>query len=83
VTEQTRASGSLAHGRFQAPDLYLGDDEALLRFYITPIDSWKGAAKRWETPVFLQLPEPLGERQIVDGAVYFDPGPAVKSSKRS
>ncbi len=71
VTEQTRAGGRLAYGRFQAPDLYLDAQEALLRCYITPLQGWQGGTRPWETPVRVTLPEPLGERQVVDGAIYF------------
>ncbi len=71
VVEQTRAGGRLAYGRFQAPDLYLDDQEALLRCFITPLEGWQAGTRRWETPVLVQLPEPLGERQVIDGAIYF------------
>jgi hypothetical protein len=71
VTEQTRGGGRLAYGRFQAPDLYLDEQEALLRCFITPLDGWQAGTRAWETPVLVQLPEPLGDRRVVDGSIYF------------
>jgi hypothetical protein len=71
VVEQTRAGGRLAYGRFQAPDLYLDESEALLRCFVTPLQGWQAGTRRWETPLLVRLPEPLGERQVVDGAIYF------------
>ncbi|HET9074403.1 MAG TPA: hypothetical protein VFN48_07475 [Solirubrobacteraceae bacterium] len=75
VTEQTRAGGRLAFGRFQAPDLYLDDEEVLLRCFITPLEGWQAGTRRWETPVVVELPEPLGARRVVDGAIYFAGAP--------
>jgi hypothetical protein len=71
VVERTRAGGRLAFGRFQAPDLYLDGEEALLRIYINPLQGWQAGTRPWETPVLVQLPEPLGPRRVVDGAIYF------------
>lgn len=71
VTEQTRAGGRLAYGRFQAPDLYLDEQEVLLRCFITPLEGWQTGTRPWETPLLVQLPEPVGDRQVVDGAIYF------------
>ena len=75
VTEQTRAGGRLAFGRFQAPDLYLDAEEVLLRCFITPLEGWQAGTRRWETPVIVELPEPLGSRRVVDGAIYFAGAP--------
>lgn len=75
VSEQTLAGGKLAHGRFLTPELHVDAERVLLRFYITPLPGWQARTRRWETPVLVQLPEPLGERQVVDGAVYFQPAP--------
>lgn len=71
VVEQTRAGGRLAYGRFQAPELYGDAEELLLRCYITPLEGWQAGTRRWETPVHVQLPEPVGNRRIVDGAIFF------------
>lgn len=71
VVERTRAGGRLAFGRFQAPDLYLDEQEALLRIYVNPLQGWQAGTRPWETPVLVELPEPLGTRTVVDGAIYF------------
>jgi hypothetical protein len=75
VSEQTLAGGKLAYGRFMTPEVFLDDHRALLRLYIKPQDGWQARTRRWETPVLVQLPVPLGEREVIDGAIYFDPPP--------
>jgi hypothetical protein len=75
VVEQTRSGGRLAYSRFQEPDLYLDDEEVLLRCFITPLPGWQSGTRRWETPVLVQLPEPLGNRRVVDGAIFFNGAP--------
>jgi hypothetical protein len=74
VTEQTQATGVLANDRLLAPDLYLGAEELVLRFYIRGLEGYRGRTRRYETAVTVQLPEPLGDRAVVDGALYEPPG---------
>jgi hypothetical protein len=73
LTEQTMATGSLADDRLLAPDLYLDDDQLVLRFYVRPLEGYVGRTARRETPVVVKLPEPLGNRRVLDGAVYGPP----------
>ena len=73
VTEQSMASGALAADRLLAPELHLDADRAVLRVYVRALEGYVGRSARHETPVIIQLPEPLGERQVVDGAVYEPP----------
>jgi hypothetical protein len=70
VTEQTRSGGSLADKRLLTPDLHDGDDELLLRVFVTPRTGVQMAAVTPQTPVRIQLPSPIGERRLVDGALY-------------
>lgn len=70
LTELTKATGRMADDRLLAPDLYLGDDELILRLYVKPIEGYVGGTRRHETPVIVRLPEPVGARRLVDGAVY-------------
>jgi hypothetical protein len=70
VTEQTQATGRPAEDRMLPPDLYIGDDELVLRLYIKGIEGYVGRTRRYETAVTVALPEPLGERAVVDGALY-------------
>lgn len=74
VTEQTQATGVMADDRLLAPDLYVGSDELILRFYIKALEGYTGRTRRYETAVTVNLPEPVGERAVVDGAVYEPPG---------
>lgn len=71
VTEQTFATGKLAHGRLLAPDIHLGSDQIVLRCYVEPLSGWQNRnVMNRETPVTVVLPEALGERELIDGAVY-------------
>lgn len=70
VTEQSRATGMLADDRMLAPDIHLDAQQVMLRLYVQPIQGYTGPTKRHETAVIVRLPEPLGEREIVDGALY-------------
>jgi hypothetical protein len=74
VTEQTQATGVPAADRLLAPDLYLGADELVLRMYVKSLEGYTGRTRRYETAVTVQLPEPLGERTVIDGALYEPPG---------
>lgn len=73
LTEQTMASGALADDRLLTPEIYLDDGELMLRMYVRPIEGYVGRAQKWETPVIIELPEPVGSRQVVDGALYEPP----------
>jgi hypothetical protein len=74
VTEQTQATGVPADDRMLAPDLYVGADELVLRLYVKALEGYTGRTRRYETAVTVRLPEPVGDRAIVDGAVYEPPG---------
>jgi hypothetical protein len=73
ITEQTMASGALAADRLLAPELHLGTDRVVLRVYVRPLEGYVGRSAAHETPVIVQLAEPLGERRVVDGALYEPP----------
>jgi hypothetical protein len=70
VTEQTRAGGKRAHGRLLAPDIHLTDDELILTMYVTPLKGIKMAASTPETVARVAVPVALGQRTLVDGALY-------------
>jgi hypothetical protein len=69
VTEQTFASGQLADGRIQTPDLYLDADRLVLTIFVTPRPGYQTGARGRETPVRIALPEPVGSRTPIDGAL--------------
>ena len=73
VTERTMASGTPVAERLLAPELYIDSGAALLRVYVRPLAGYVGRAGRHETPVRVALPEPLGGRTVLDGAL-FEPG---------
>jgi hypothetical protein len=70
VTEQTRSGGELAHKRLLAPDLHDGDDELVVAMFVTPKPGAQMPSGTLETPVRVQLPSPIGERLLIDGALY-------------
>jgi hypothetical protein len=73
ITEQTMASGARAADRLLTPELHLDGERALVRVYVKPIEGYVGRSSRHETPVIVELPEPLGVRRVVDGALYEPP----------
>jgi hypothetical protein len=70
VTELTMASGAPAAERLLEPEVHMDDRRLLLRVYIRPIEGYVGRTARQETPVIVRLPEALGTREPVDGAVF-------------
>jgi hypothetical protein len=73
VTERTMASGTPAADRLLKPELHLDEHRAVLRMYVKPLEGYVGRSGKHETPVLVRLPEPLGDRQLVDGALYEPP----------
>jgi hypothetical protein len=69
VTEQTFAFGQPARGRVLTPDVFLGEDELVMRIYVTPRPGFQAGARNPETPVRIALPEPIGARRLLDGAL--------------
>jgi len=74
VTEQRRAGGKFADGRIEVPDLWASADELVLTMFVTPLHGFQVQAPNPETAVKVVLPEPIGERELVDGAIY-EPAP--------
>ena len=71
VTEQTNATGQFATGRFATPELFLGERQIVLRIFVRPLDGFQNkTVTSRETPVIVTLPEPVGAREVVDGAVF-------------
>jgi len=68
VTEQTFAGGQLARGRILPPEVFLGDDELVMRIFVRPRPGYQAGSRNPETPVRVALPEPLGSRRLIDGA---------------
>jgi hypothetical protein len=70
VTEQTRSGGELAHKRLLAPDLHDGDEKLMVAMFVTPRAGSQMPSGAIETPVRVKLPSPIGERLLIDGALY-------------
>jgi hypothetical protein len=69
VTEQTFASAQRASERLLAPDIYIDDDELVLRMFVTPRPGFQSGVANPETPARIALPQPLGRRRLLDGAL--------------
>ncbi len=69
VTERDCASGSPSVGRVVGPDILLLEDRVLVTFGVRPLG---GDAQTCQgnpaTPVSVVLPEPLGDRKLLDGS---------------
>jgi hypothetical protein len=70
VTEIHCASGRSAEGRIEAPDVYLSDSQVRLVAYVTRLRGSQKCPGNPETPAVFVLPEPLGERELVDAGNY-------------
>jgi hypothetical protein len=69
VTEQTFSSGQRADDRLLAPELFADEAELILTMFIKPRPGYQSAAGNRETPARITLPEPVGERRLIDGAL--------------
>ena len=70
VTEQTFAGGRRADGRVLAPDLYESEHELVLTMYVKPESGFQIQRPNPETPVRVALSQPVGHREVIDGALY-------------
>jgi hypothetical protein len=69
VTEQAFASGQRADSRVLRPDLYIDTKQLVLTMFVTPRRGYQTGSRAPEAPVRVVLPEPLGSRRLVDGAL--------------
>ncbi len=69
VKEQTFASGQRADRRVLVPDIYVDENEVVLTLFVKPRPGYQTGDRNPETPVRIALAEPLGTRQLIDGAV--------------
>jgi hypothetical protein len=70
LLEQTFAGGKRAGDRVLTPDLYVGPEQLVLTLYVTPLPGFNTRSPNPETPVRIRLPEPIGPRELIDGALY-------------
>jgi hypothetical protein len=78
VTEQTWAGGKRADTRLLAPDVHVGAEEVVLTMFVTPRQGFQVRSPNPETPARITLPNPIGLRQLIDGALY-DPASTQRS----
>jgi hypothetical protein len=81
LTEQTMASGRLAADRILPPEVAFEEGRLIMRCFVRPLEGYTGRSSRHETPVLVELPEPIGERELIDGAVFWAP-PEPLGAKR-
>jgi hypothetical protein len=62
--------GRRADGRVLAPDLYESEHELVLTMYVKPESGLQIQRPNPETPVRVALPQPIGNRKLIDGALY-------------
>jgi hypothetical protein len=70
VTEQTYAGGKRADGRVLDPNLYEDEHELILTMFVRPLEGFVMRSPNPETPVRVALSQPVGSRELIDGAVY-------------
>jgi hypothetical protein len=69
VTEQTFSGGQRASGRVLEPDLHSDADQIVLTLFVKPRPGYQAGSNNPETPVIVELPEPVGLRRLIDGAL--------------
>jgi hypothetical protein len=69
VSEQAFASGQRADGRVLTPDIHIDADQIVLTVFVTPRPGFQAGSPNPETPVRIALPEPVGLRRLIDGAL--------------
>ena len=70
VREQTFAGSQRADGRVLPPNLHLDAEQLVLTMFVTPQRGFQVRAPNPETPVRIALPEAVGARELIDGALY-------------
>jgi hypothetical protein len=70
VTEQAFAGGQRADSRLLPPDLHIGAQELVLTMFVTPLPGFRSRSSNPETPARIALPQPVGPRRLLDGALY-------------
>jgi hypothetical protein len=70
VTECHCASGRTAEGRIEPPDVYYTADEVRIVAYVTRLRGTQRCPGNPPTPAIFVLPEPIGERRLVDAGTF-------------
>jgi hypothetical protein len=84
LTEQAFASGQSADKRVLAPDIFIDEGKIVLTMFVSPRAGFQTTSRNPETPVRVALPEPVGNRELLDGALAgFAPADAEGPSDRT
>ena len=67
ATERECASGQPMGDRLLGPEVVMTDTEALITFAARPLPGGQSCQSNPEQSVTVELPEPLGDREIIDG----------------
>jgi len=51
------------------PDIYIDSDKLVLTMFVAPRPGFQTGSSNPETPVRIALPEPIGTRTLIDGAL--------------
>lgn len=70
VTECHCASGRSAEGRIEPPDVFYADAKIRIVAYVTALPGSQRCPGNPSTPAIFVLPEPIGERELVDAGRY-------------
>jgi hypothetical protein len=69
LVEQTCAGGELASGRVLPPVIETRDEAVVVTFLVEPVEGVVTCPSNPPTPAVLDLGEPLGRRELLDGAL--------------
>lgn len=67
ATERDCASGRPMGDRLLDPEIVMTDTQVLITFAVQPLPGGQNCPSNPEQAVLVELPEPLGERELVDG----------------
>ena len=70
VTEMACASGQSSEDRLVAPRIVVEADAITITFGVTPLEGPQDCQGNPASEVRVELPEPLGDRELRDGGVY-------------
>jgi len=68
VRETACASGRTPEGRVDPPEIEVTDASFTVRYWIRKMPGGQDCQGNAPFPVTLELPEPLGDRQLLDGS---------------
>lgn len=67
VTERACASGQSSADRIIGPGIEVTEDAVTVTFRVRPLSGAQECQGNPPTPVSVRLPEPIGDRQLLDG----------------